>query len=467
MSESNGAVVGESASSDNRRRRRQQEIAAACVEANPTTNAPSDPPELTGGKASKSDAKPIASVDRSGSSDPGSRRRRRQEQQKPDDDGSHAHKGESTVNQSDEAASRPGPVSEAVTAASRADVGSKKTTRAERRMQKTLQAGHGALLPDDERRLLEAPLKIERGDLYPSRAEPHFLIEPPAPALGEVSANYVELAGTMTFKCTSTAAKNDEELGTSNGTFKSHHHASATAALAHGPTGGTQFVMLCIGIAIHLAQGALAGLSLLQLALQPWPDDSRTLTRPMAYAPAAMATQRAMQILAMFAFIGAADLHAVNPRYASALTLVLYACVVTTLIIELPTDVALSVGRRNRETVLSEALDVSLGVGQTVLASDGAIQSLIDPDVLATQIQGRFRPELLAVMQLEQQERGFFSTNLSAQQLNFWQALIWTRAVMSTFCWISISLLQSGWAFRLPPFAVERGSWRTTSRMPV
>ena len=304
-------------------------------------------------------------------------------------------------------------------------------------------------LAEEERELLAAPLRIDRTDLYPTTSEPHFLVEPPAPGLGEVHDRYVELPPTVD--------------GDSGRTFRRMRRGEAAGALVSGakvgdglrgvpgderfpeaesylasPSGGVQAMALLIGIVIHLAQGGLAGLSLLQWASTPWPTtEAPTLVRPMAYAPAALPLHRTSLLLAYCAFLGACDSHAAAPRLGTALLLVLYAVVVLTCILQLPTDVALSVGRETREPVLSAAL-------LNTLTSNGSVSEV-------------FRPDLLAEMQLEE-GMGAFSTKLSAQQLGFWQANLVTRAVLSTLGWAFACLLQARSAFGVPPIDSSHGA---------
>jgi len=303
--------------------------------------------------------------------------------------------------------------------------------------------------------LLEAPLMLDKRDIYPSRAEPHFLIEPPAPELGSVTSSYVEVAGAG-FMCSSALGSKDDGVGattTAASAVAASQRSGSHLRLAFGPTGGTQGLMLCIGVTIHLSQGALAGATLLQLAIAPWPDASGSLVRPMAFAPMAMQTQRMLHVLASFAFLGAADLHAVVVSYTSGLLLIMYAIVIVTLLLELPTDVALHHGRDQREAILSNALNYAKGVNESSAGNS------MPAEVLAAQrFEDAYTPQNLASMQYEPHDsapRDFFSTALSKQQLDFWTGLLWVRAALATFSWITSTLLQSGWVFAVPPVALD------------
>ena len=353
----------------------------------------------------------------------------------------------------------------------------------------------GHALADEERTLLETPLRLDRGDIYPATAEPHFLIEPPAPELGEVNDRFVELppiagsrgAADRNFR----RMKKDEVLakdrtereaaaraGVSGGAgvgadgggagvgaaaLADAEHASL---LAH-PSGGVQGIALLAGLLAHLSQGALCGASLLQLAATPWPGggtsgdvlNSLTLVRPMAYATVALPLNRTLSMLALASFIASCDLHAAAPRAGTALLLFLHACVVLTCVLELPTCVALTVGRAEREPALASILSVTL-VNSTAdleqaIGSDPAAPatgSMLPPPPPPPHI---YRPDLLPEMALEE-GGGFFSTALSAQQLGFWEGLLFVRAILSTLAWILSCLMQSHMAFGVPP--VSEGS---------
>ena len=321
-------------------------------------------------------------------------------------------------------------------------------------------------LPEEEQLLLQSPLMLDKGDIYPARAEPHFLVEPPAPALGHITTSYVEVAGKNGhFRCAPALTANDcsDAAGarTCSATPGSSHDGGAKVSrfspLVYGPTGGMQALMLCVGVALHLSHGALAGASLLQLALHPWPDSNDTLVQPMAFACVAMRAQRTMRLLATFAFLDACDLHAATKTYTTGLILWLHVTVVITLLIEMPTDVSLALGRNDRESVLAEALDYSLGINRSLFDSaDGSIGLAQSAEILGAQpYRGGFVPNQLASMQYEEQKRDFFSTSLSKQQLDFWAGLMWGRASLTLLCWVLITLLHSGWTFSLPPIAYE------------
>lgn len=191
-----------------------------------------------------------------------------------------------------------------------------------------------------------------------------------------------------------------------------------------------------------------------------------------AYAPLAVGAQRMVHLFASFAFLGAADLHAAQPRYLTGLILWLYTGVVITCLLQAPTDVALHFGRKSRESVLTQALEYSLGSNLSVVANlaAGGDVAVVAAEIVATQHaptvgpfgqpEGRllFRPEALAAMQYEPRESsGFFSPELSGRQFSFWQALMWARAALATFCWVTSTLLQSGWAFGVPPILLDQG----------
>ena len=278
---------------------------------------------------------------------------------------------------------QPEPPSPASTDASgsNASEGAAKMSRSERRrLEGSLAPARSLLpvrkgpLPEEERRLLEMPIKLEKGDLFRGGA-PQFLREPPAPALGNVTLSYVEIAGAMDaarFRCISRDFEGCADPGGSGpgpmagGPQARGFEAGRRESLRFGPSGGTQVVMLCIGIALNVAQGALAGLTLMMLAVHPWPDEAApTLLRPMTFAPLVVPMHRVQHVLASFSFLGAADLHAASPSYGSGLVLLIYVGVIITLVLELPTDVGLAIGRERRQAVLVEALEWPL------MASDG------------------------------------------------------------------------------------------------
>ena len=305
----------------------------------------------------------------------------------------------------------------------------------------------GSGLAEEERLLLATPLQLSRGDLYPTSVEPHFPMMPPAPMIGEVDASYVELPIENRFRRVS------RQPGAPISAVGAGAPADARAEFTMAPTAATEAVALIIGLGIHLAQGALAGVSLMQAAAAPWPDDSRTpsgarsLVRPLAYADLALPLQRTLALLAGASFLASCDLHAAAPRYSTGAMLVLYAIVVITCVLELPTDVALHVGRGQRETALSAALTASF-VNET--------------DVTPA----FYRPYNLPEAALET-GGGFFSTALSIQQFSFFQGLIIVRAILTTIAWLLSSLVQSQPAFGVPPVDIsddpglgyEYGGW--------
>jgi hypothetical protein len=370
----------------------------------------------------------------------------------------------------------PEPPSPASTDASgsNASEGAAKMSRSERRrLEGSLAPARSLLpvrkgpLPEEERRLLEMPIKLDKGDLFRGGA-PQFLHEPPAPALGNVTLSYVEIAGAMDagrFRCISRDFKGSADPGGSGhgpmagGPQARGFEAGRREPLRFGPSGGTQVVMLCIGIALNVAQGALAGLTLMMLAVHPWPDEAApTLLRPMTFAPLVVPMQRVQHVLASFSFLGAADLHAASPSYGSGLVLLIYVGVIITLVLELPTDVGLTIGRERRQAVLVEALDFSLGLNTTMrVAPDGSLLFGQSAEVLEAQpFKDSFMPERLASMQFEPHTRDFFETALSEKQLSFWTSLLWTRAVLATISWVLFTLMQAGWAFTVPPVSIDR-----------
>ena len=218
-------------------------------------------------------------------------------------------------------------------------------------------------LPDDERRLLEMPVRIDKADIYPSSNEPHFLIEPPAPALGEVQASYIEVPGGD-----GRFVRGWGGVGVGGGEGGGAGGASGSGVTtdlvevdpAREVSGGTQLMMLLIGVAMHSAQGALAGACLMQLGLGPWPNDDGTLVRPMAYASLAVPMTRAIHVVAVFAFVGVADLHVSNPRVLTGLVLWMYTLIVITLVLEIPTVVAVVLRRAEVEGPLQAMLDAAI-----------------------------------------------------------------------------------------------------------
>jgi len=195
---------------------------------------------------------------------------------------------------------------------------------------------------------------------------------------------------------------------------------------------------------MHSAQGALAGACLMQLGLGPWPNDDGTLVRPMAYASLAVPMTRAIHVLAVFAFVGVADLHVSNPRVLTGLVLWMYTLIVTTLVLEIPTVVAIVLRRAEVEEPLQAMLDAALNIFNSSNAT------VYNPPP--------FEPEPL----LPTQEPGngtdaiqLFSTGLTSQQLSFWTALIWVRALVSLLSWMIMTVVQSVPAFGVPPVPIE------------
>lgn len=282
-------------------------------------------------------------------------------------------------------------------------------------------------LADEERLLLSAPLRLNKADLYPSSAEPLFPMEAPAPVIGEIDASYIENPVEKTFRRVRPGTEPQPDLplpeAAAQGEFPD---------FASSPSGATQGVALLLGLTLHLAQGALAGAALLQFTMAPWPDATNTLIRPLAYAPLALPMQRLMALLAGASFLAAADLHAAAPRATSGVLLVLYALIVVTCVVQLPTNVALHVGRKQRERVLTAALAASVG----------------------NESQVPYRPDELPEAQLES-GGGFFSTALSSTQFGLFEAIVGLRALLATFAWLLASLLQSFPAFGVPPLTNE------------
>jgi len=284
------------------------------------------------------------------------------------------------------------------------------------------------MLADEERLLLQTPLRLNKADIYPSSAEPHFPIEAPAPIIGEIDASYIENPVEKTFRRVRPGAELVERAELPLATVDADGFD-----IERAPSGAAQGVALLLGLGLHLAQGALAGASLLQYTMAPWPDASATLIRPLAYAPLALPLQRTMSLLAGASFLGAVDLHAAAPRASSFVLMVFYALVVVTCVLQLPTDVGMDVGRKQRESVL-----------MSTLAASSPNASAIVP----------YRPDLLPETQLET-GGGFFSTALSASQFGFFQALVGVRAILSILAWLLACLLQSFPAFGVPPVTVE------------
>jgi hypothetical protein len=298
-------------------------------------------------------------------------------------------------------------------------------------------------LAAEERELLTEDLRIKASDIYPTNAEPHFLIEPPAPGLGEVDDRYVELpAAGRQFKRVRQSNKPGARVsGEADADSVRAGAASSGERPTDAPTGGMQFIALLMGLGIRASQGALAGACLMQVACSPWPDDD-TLVRPLAYAKLALPLQRALHVLATTAFLGACDVHAASPSAASVLAIILHATVVLTFVLSLPTDVALPLGLAEREPTLQAAFDAA-GVNLSAAA---------------------YEPALLPITALEEGS-GFFSTALSAEQFGFWQGLLWVRAVCALLAWLIASLTTGQtMTFAVPPVLEEYESttanWR-------
>ena len=303
-------------------------------------------------------------------------------------------------------------------------------------------AAMGDMLAEEERKLLSAPVRIDQDDLYPADMEPHFLVHPPAPELGEAGERYVELPPTArsgrAFRRVRAAETvgpdgNASTSGAAAGTVATADSVDAETAHLAAPSGAVQAGALIVGLLVHVAQGALAGVSLMQAAATPWPGDDGSLIRPMAYAKAALPLNRTLFLLAAASFLASCDLHAAAPRAGTAILILFHAIVVLTCVLQLPTDVALHVGRAARDSALTTALETSL---------------------FNTTLEVPYRPDLLPEMAMEEGS-GFFSTALSAEQFGFWQALISLRAFFASCAWLLACLLQSHMAFGVPPVASE------------
>ena len=298
-------------------------------------------------------------------------------------------------------------------------------------------------LADEERLLLATPLNLNRNDIYPSTAEPHFLIEPPAPEIGEVDASYVELPLTASFRREKDLRGRDGQQAKPAPLPRADEMgADARSRFAAAPSAATEAIALLAGLCLHLAQGALAGCSLLQLAASPWPDDTNTLTRPLAYAPMALPMQRTLYLLAGGSFLAAVDLHACAPRMTSGVMMLLYALVVITCVFELPTSVALHVGRQDRLPELQAAWDLTMSTVNLTGSDVNMIQFV------------PFRPLSLNASVLDE-GGGLFSTALSPFQFGWLQTLISLRAIIATSAWLLSCLVQSAPAFSVPPIREE------------
>jgi len=139
-------------------------------------------------------------------------------------------------------------------------------------------------------------------------------------------------------------------------------------------------------------------------------------------------------------FLSAVDLHAAEPRATSAVMIVLYAVVVLTTVLQLPTDISLSVGLDGRRAALETAM------------RDANAANL-------SATSGSPMPVVINATTLEE-GGGPFSTALSAQQFGFVNALIAVRALFALFAWSLSCLLQSAPAFDVPPVLVEESTTR-------
>ena len=279
----------------------------------------------------------------------------------------------------------------------------------------------GAGLPEEERRLLHAPLELDSADIYPAHCEPQFLSQPRAPAIDTADDRFVELAGTRQFKRLGWS----DPFGPSRNAQRDKEYANLER-----PSGATQLLMLLLGTAFYVSQGALAGVSLMQVFSTPR-DKPSDLTAYMAYAPLAMPLQTMAQILTFLSFLGACDVYAsarrTNRNFAAG-AIWLYALVALALAIQLPTDVALDAGRDAREPAIEAQLDAA---GGDPIAYEEGLSDLPSMDL----------------------ESGGSLTTLSATRLEMWEALIITRAALSILAWGLLSLEHSPACYGAPPVA--------------
>ena len=274
----------------------------------------------------------------------------------------------------------------------------------------------GGALPEEERRLLHAPLELDSADIYPAHCEPQFLTQPRAPAIDTADDRFVELAGTRQFK----------RLGWSDPFGPSRNRPDKEYANFERPSGATQLLMLLLGTSFYTAQGALAGVSLMQVFSTPGKDPA-DLVYHMAYAPLAMPLQLLAQLLCLLSFLGACDQYASarrSSRFFSAAAVWVYALVALALAMQLPTDVALAHGRDAREAAIQALLDAA--------GDDPLKYSLSDLSEMAL-------------------EGGNSITALTAARLNVWDALLITRAILAVLAWGILSLEHSPPCYGTPP----------------
>lgn len=200
--------------------------------------------------------------------------------------------------------------------------------------------------------------------------------------------------------------------------------------------------MLCLSLVLHISQGALAGISLMQTLTIPWvPQDPEcslpqacdpSLAHHLAYGLVSVTTQRALSVFAGLSFLAACDRHVANPRPLTRLVLLLYACAVLTVVLCIPTDLALHLGRASRLPALAEHL-----------AAAGS-----EP--------AAYTPHLINATQIVDEGGGPFSPKLSLQQLGWWQVLVAARLGFSLLGWVLCSLVESSEPFQLPPLPTRR-----------
>ena len=302
-------------------------------------------------------------------------------------------------------------------------------------------------MTDEERELLGLPVRalLDDGDKYPIEAEPHFLVEPPAPESGR-STSFVELPGTER------AFRRLHRNRADPPPPRPGALAAEGGAVLDEPSWGVQVVAVVVGLLLRLSQGGLAGVCLLQLACTPWPDPASVdegrgeLLRPVMYAPIALPMHRVLQVLALLAFLAACDLHAASAqRGATVLLMALHAAVVVTLVLELPTSVALT---RHR------ALEVDVEPLQALLDAVLSNNATVPPTPLY-EPRGFAQLTYPAAAAADDDAASPFSTSLNAPQLGLWQGLMVARATIAGIAWLVACLIQSRPAFEVPPLSIE------------
>ena len=191
--------------------------------------------------------------------------------------------------------------------------------------------------------------------------------------------------------------------------------------------------------------------------MSPWPERDEgqpfegqgQLVKPMMYASVALPLHRLLQILALCAFLASCDLHAADPKPATVFMMLLHALVVITLVLELPTSVALHLHRKEQVPTVQWMLDgVLAGNSSGINPLTGLLESI--------QYEPRFLPPFQYPTPVDGVDStGLFSTSLNQGQMGIWQALIVMRMIFAGVAWLVSCIVQSRPAFEVPPISYD------------